>query len=494
MVQRNNQSPSDQLQPHDDAAQSLAVKRAEVEFHNFASLGEPERAARVYAEENERRGGILDAHLDFVGPLTPFLEIGANAGHSSYMLANQFGAKGFALDISEDSLRYGMVLKDRWGLEHSPVLLSGDALHLPFADNSLRMVCAFQMLSQFMDIESVIVEVKRVLQPGGIFFFAEEPMRRLLTARLYRCPYYDTMKPWERKLYDWGLLGFLVKDVIGAHQEESFGIRQNHRMYLSDWHRLVTKHFADHRYQLFVPERGWAETVVKKTAVALDPHGSEWRAARLMGGTLAALCRKEGDAPSADFQLEHFENILQCPDCAARLSRDTEESLTCSQCGYSAPLREGVYNLLPSQDKRELYPGDRADIVDFSLPGHVAHLGHGWYDLEGIYGNKYRWMAARASLWLDNVKGGEQRLRLRGFAPEAIFRANPKPVVEIFVNGLPTKAWTLDRNGLFALETNLPAAERYNLEIRVSPVWHPQNDKRDLSVNFGMVRLIPIEN
>jgi hypothetical protein len=37
-------------------AQSFDVKRAEVEFHEFASLGEPERAVAVHAEENTRRG------------------------------------------------------------------------------------------------------------------------------------------------------------------------------------------------------------------------------------------------------------------------------------------------------------------------------------------------------------------------------------------------------------------------------------------------------
>lgn len=479
-------------QPTEDAAQSLSVKRAEVEFHNFASLGEPERAARVYAEENERRGAIINALRDFIGPMTPFLEIGSNAGHSSYMLVNQYGAEGYALDISEDSLRYGIALKDRWKLDKGPVLVAGDALHLPFKDGSLRMVMAFQMLSQFMDVESVFLEVKRVLAPGGIFLFAEEPMRRLLTARLYRCPYYDTMKPWERKLYDWGLLGFLVKDVIGAHQEESFGIHQNHRMYLSDWHHLIRKHFVDQRYQLFVPERGWAEKLVKRVAIQLDPHKSEWRAARLMGGTLAAVCRKEGSSPVIA-PGEHFESLFRCPDCFGELVCDQEQALNCRSCSYRAPLKDGVYNLLPSHDKRELYPGDRDDIVDFSLPSHEKHLGHGWHALEGVYGNKYRWIGARASAWLTNVKGGEQRLRLRGFAPEAIFQASPRPVVEVFVNGLPLKAWPLDRNGLFALEANLPAAERYELDIRVSPVWKGPNDDRELSVNFGMLRLIPPE-
>ncbi len=224
-----------------------------MEFHNFASLGEPERAFQVYAEENVRRGAVIRNHLKFIGGMSPFLEIGANAGHSSYMLANEFGAEGFALDLSADSLRHGIALMDQWGLTRTPVRMGGDALNLPFRDGSLRMVVAFQMLSQFMNIESVVLEVKRVLAPGGIFLFAEEPLRRLLSLRMYRAPYYNTMKPWERKLYDWGLLGYLVRDVIGAHQEESFGIRQNHKMYLNDWHRLIHKHFADAQYEMFVP-------------------------------------------------------------------------------------------------------------------------------------------------------------------------------------------------------------------------------------------------
>src|SRR5579863_2174492 len=213
-------------------AQSFAVKRAEVEFHNFASLGEPERAIAAYAEENARRGPVIRKHLDFIGPLSPFLEICANAGHSSYMLANDFGADGFALDISADALRHGITLMDRWGLARAPVRIAGDAVNLPFRDGALRLVLLFQSASQFMKLESLFAEVSRVLAPGGIFLFAEEPVRRLLSLRLYRTPYYSRMRPWERKLYDWGLLGYIARDVIGADQEESFGIRQNHGLYL----------------------------------------------------------------------------------------------------------------------------------------------------------------------------------------------------------------------------------------------------------------------
>lgn len=460
--------------------QPLSVKRAQVEFHNFASLGEPERNLRIYAEENQRRGTVIRNHLKFIGPMAPFLEIGANAGHTSYMLVNEFGAEGFALDLSADSLRHGRALQDAWALPRAPVRVAGDAANLPFADNSLRMVCAFQMLSQFMNMESVFREVARVLEPGGVFLFAEEPLKRLLSLRLYRCPYYDTMKPWERRLHDWGLLGFLVRDVIGAHQEESFGIRQNHSMGLKEWHALVRKYFVAQEYEVFVPERGWGERVVKRLAQ------SDWRGARLLGGTLAAVCKKAG-APGPARPIEKFETFLRCPNCHASLERDASATLHCVACGYQSANQGGVYNLLPSEERRELYPGERDDIIDFSQPNHERNLIEGWYDLEGVFGNKYRWIGARAVARLKTVQAGPQRLRIR-------CHASPQGVpgeVRVVVNGSVAGTWKLDRTGLFILETNLPDAPEYRIELQASPVWRVDTDDRDFTVNVSMIRLTP---
>ena len=469
-------------------AQSLAVKRAEVEFHNFASLGEPERAIAHYAEENVRRGAVIRNHLRFIGEMTPFLEIGSNVGHTSYMLANEFGASGFALDISADSLRYGVALKDRWRLSRAPIRVAGDAVNLPFADGSLRFVMAFQMLSQFMNMESVFLEVKRVLAPGGTFLFAEEPLKRMLSLRLYRCPYYNTMKPWERKLYDWGLLGYLVRDVIGAHQEESFGIRQNHTMGLSDWRRLIAKHFMDAEYEIFVPERGWGERVMKRAATHLDPHRSEWRAARLLGGTLAAVGRKGGEAAGVTFDEASFEAQFRCPDCHAGLTRDSADTLHCKGCNYRAANEGGVYNLLPSDDRAELYPGDREDVIDFCLPSHAERLIGDWYELEGVFGNKYRWIGEHASARLVRMKPGPQRLRIRGHASEG----HP---VELFAtaNGRKVGEWRLDRPGLFLVEADLPESDGYRIDIDAGPVWTVPTDDRTFTVSISMIRLVPPE-
>ena len=469
-------------------AQSLSVKRAEVEFHNFASLGEPERAIAHYAEQNVRRGAVIRNHLAFIGEMSPFLEIGSNVGHTSYMLANEFGARGFALDLSADSLRYGVALQDRWGLSRAPIRVAGDAANLPFADGSLRFVMAFQMLSQFMNMESVFLEVKRVLAPGGVFLFAEEPLKRMLSMRLYRCPYYDTMKPWERKLYDRGLLGYFVRDVIGAHQEESFGIRQNHTMGLKEWHRLIHEHFVAADFEVFVPERGWGERIVKRTAIRLDPHRSEWRAARLLGGTLAAVCRKAGERPSVAFDEPCFETLLRCPDCQSALTRDASDTLRCARCSYQAPNEGGVFNLLPSREKAELYPGDREDVIDFCLPSHEARLLEGWFDLEGVFGNKYRWIGEHAAARLVRVRPGPQKLRIRGHASEG------HPVeLSARANGQEIGAWKLDRPGLFIVEADLPDAPEYRIEIEAGPLWSVPTDDRRFTVNLSMLRLDPRE-
>jgi hypothetical protein len=379
---------------------------------------------------------------------------------------------------------------DRWSLARAPVRLAGDAFRLPFRDESLRFVMTFQTLSQFPDLESVFAEIERVLMPGGVFLFGEEPMKRLLSLRLYRAPYRNLMRPWERKLHDWGLLGYLVRDVIGAYQEESFGIRQNHTMYLADWKRLVEKHFPEARYETLVPERGWGETVVKRLAIRLDPHRSEWHAARWLGGTLVGLGRKAGTPPSRASG-DNFEALLRCPDCGGGMTRDSSDTLHCRSCPYIAANEGGVYNLLPSAERAELYPGEREDDINFCLPRHETQLITGWYELEGEFGNKFRWIGRHASARLKRVRGGPQRLRIRGHVHPNSFQSGKKVKIEVTANGQPLGENQLERAGLFIFEADLPDAGEYVIEIEASPEWTAPPDDRVFTVTLSRLRLVP---
>ncbi len=458
-------------------AQSLSVKRAQVDFHNFASLGEPSRALAAYADENFRRKSILEAFMSFCPALSPFLEIGANAGHSSYMLANDFGAEGFALDLSADALRHGQFLRTAWNLPNAPVLVAGDATRLPIRDNSLAFVMSFQTLSQFLDMEAVVREAHRVLAPGGVYYFAEEPVRRKFTLGVYRVPYPERMKPWEKRLYENGLIDFIAKDVIGAHQEESFGIRQNHSFGLQDWLGLIGKYFCDCRIMTFPRKRGWSNQAVI-SALHLVPGYTDLRAAKYLGGTLAAFCKKAGELPAP----RPLMKCLACPDCGAALCKG-EDSLTCTACSYSASNEGGVYNLLSSELKAELYPGARPDTLDFSKPGHEAGLVEGFYDVEGEFGNKYRWMGPRGVARLTKMRPGAPTLRIQGYAPKVA-------KVEVRANGAAAGSWDLDRPGLFVLEAALPEAPEYLVEILASPAFLEDSEgPRTLSVILSLLRL-----
>lgn len=462
--------------PVDTLAQDLSVKRAEVDFHNFASLGQPERALAVYADENVRRAAILNGNLDFVPSMSPFLEIGANAGHTSYMLANRFGASGFALDISADALRHGRFLRRAWGLSKSPVLVAGDATRLPFRDSSLAFVMSFQMLSQFMDVEPVFREVQRVLAPGGVYFFAEEPIRRVLTLRAYRAPYPDRMNAIERALYRWGVLDYIAADVIGAWQEESFGIRQNHRYGLRDWLKLTGKYFADRRVLTFPRTGGWANEAVVRT-LRLFPNYTNARPARFLGGTIAALCRKPGLLPAG----LSAEQALACPDCLAPLEWNPVR-MACGCCGFAAEAEEEVFPLLPTKLREELYPGLRPDNIDFSKRGHEDALLEGFHELEGEFGNRYRWIGPRARLRLERTRPGSALLRLQGFSPNMAR-------IELRANGETVDKRRLERSGLFVIEAPLPEAPGYEVEILASPTFHAPGDERTLSVNLSLIRL-----
>lgn len=247
----------------------------------------------------------------------------------------------------------------------------------------------------------------------------------------------------------------------------------------------MQRHFADQKYHIFVTKRGWGERVVRDVAVQLDPYKSEWRAARLLGGTLAATCKKAGVAATGGFDLNRFEERLRCPDCGAGLERNVS-ALLCAACGYSAEDEGGVYNLIRSVERKQLYPGDRADTVDFSRPAHESALISGFHALEGSYGNKFRWIGGQAAARLTRHDQGPQKIRIRGHASRENMR------IAVSANGQMLQTFELDRTGLFILEAELPKANEYVIEIAASPVWVAEGDGRDLTVSISMLRLVGI--
>ena len=110
-----------------------------------------------------------------------------------------------------------------------------------------------------------------------------------------------------------------------------------------------------------------------------------------------------------------------------------------------------------------------------------------WYELEGVHGNLYRWVGAKAEARLKRVKTGAQRLRIRGHAHEKSVPGQ----IRVVVNGAPLQTFEIERTGMFVLEADLPDADEYSVEIHATPTWSVPSDSRTLSVMLAMIRLVP---
>lgn len=116
--------------------------------------------------------GLREADLRLLGDVTDkvVLEVGAGAAQCSRWLATQ-GARPVAFDLSTGQLAEARRLSARSGVEVP--LVQADAARLPFADESVDLACsAFGAVPFVADSGAVMVEVARVLRPGGRWVFS----------------------------------------------------------------------------------------------------------------------------------------------------------------------------------------------------------------------------------------------------------------------------------------------------------------------------------
>lgn len=77
------------------------------------------------------------------------------------------GAKTVGLDFSRNMLDIGQTKIDKLGLNEQITLVQGNAMQLPFADNTFDFVTIGFALRNMPDYVQVLKEMKRVVKPGG---------------------------------------------------------------------------------------------------------------------------------------------------------------------------------------------------------------------------------------------------------------------------------------------------------------------------------------
>ena len=102
----------------------------------------------------------------------------------------------------------------------------------------------------------------------------------------------------------------------------------------------------------------------------------------------------------------------------------------------------------------------------FAWRATPQRLLDGWYEFEGVFGNKYRWIGKHAA---GAIATGEPRLRSGCEFAGTLSEGHP---VELSreSNGRTVGQWKLERSGLFIVEADLPDGDEYRIDIQAGAV------------------------
>jgi ubiquinone/menaquinone biosynthesis C-methylase UbiE len=95
------------------------------------------------------------------------LDIGSGIGGPARTLAEEFGCRVTGLDLTEEFCRTAVVLTDLLHLSDLVTFRQGDALDMPFDDETFDVVWTQGVLMNIEDKKRLFERIHRVLRPGG---------------------------------------------------------------------------------------------------------------------------------------------------------------------------------------------------------------------------------------------------------------------------------------------------------------------------------------
>lgn len=110
----------------------------------------------------------LSQALD-IKPDNTVLDIGSGLGGPARYFANKFGCTVTGIDLTQSYVDAATYLTERTGLSDKVTFDCGDALALPYADNSFDIVVTQHVAMNIENREQFYAEAFRVLKPGGQF-------------------------------------------------------------------------------------------------------------------------------------------------------------------------------------------------------------------------------------------------------------------------------------------------------------------------------------
>jgi SAM-dependent methyltransferase len=113
------------------------------------------------------------AHLLQLSADHHVLDLGCGIGGPSRYLAQTFGCRVTGLDLTPEFCRVAAMLTERTGLSNRIDYREGDALAIPFPDQSFDVVWSQNVAMNIADRGRFYAQILRVLKPGGRYGFAD---------------------------------------------------------------------------------------------------------------------------------------------------------------------------------------------------------------------------------------------------------------------------------------------------------------------------------
>lgn len=146
------------------------------------------------------------------------LDVGSGAGGPALYIVSKTGCRICGIEINEVGVNVSEKLAKNSGLDDKTEFHLGDAMNMPFGDNTFDMAISLNVMNVFRDKTGLFKEVLRVLKPSGLWAFLsgtfempddDEIKNRM--ARGYLIPqYYDSIKSYRNMLNN---AGFVIEEI-----------------------------------------------------------------------------------------------------------------------------------------------------------------------------------------------------------------------------------------------------------------------------------------
>jgi SAM-dependent methyltransferase len=101
------------------------------------------------------------------------LDIGCGTGGPGRYLAQKYGCRVDGIDLTPELIETGQILTERCGLAERVTLQVGNALDLPYPDQTFDVVWCQNVSMNIADKAGFLASAYRVIKPGGLFSSTE---------------------------------------------------------------------------------------------------------------------------------------------------------------------------------------------------------------------------------------------------------------------------------------------------------------------------------